>query len=129
MQLANGDLMYAGIVYPGKHRAKEIIFDVEKWIQHWNNAIIEIKTMSLDYSEIVKIHGNFLHEVLSYQYSVEMQQRPQDVDQISTNLTIAFCKTYANYRESKGKFFWFISGFFAKRIMDKLNMPKLPSIK
>ena len=126
-RFATGEIEFNGIVYP-RHdvKFKDINFDYGKWLKHWTKIIQEIKVMKLDYDQIRSIHGDFIHDMLTHMRGDNFKGKLQEFTQISTNLKIAYYQAYSNYRDSKGKLWAFFAGLFTDKLIDKIEIPKLP---
>lgn len=125
--LPSGEIVYNGITYPGQSLlSKKVTFIPKKWFAHWRKRISEIKKLKLDYYQIKEIYEDFVHDMLLYSGSKQMLRKHQETNQLSTELKIAFQQAYSNYRDSKRGLWAFISGLFVNRLIDKIEIPKLP---
>ena len=125
--LTNGEIEFNGIVYPRMEvKFKDIQFNFEKWLKHWNKIIEEIKKMKLDYGQIENIHTDFIHDMLMYMRENNFKKKLQEFGELSTKLKIAYYQAYTNYRDTRGKIWAFFAGLFTDRLIDKLNIPSIP---
>lgn len=126
-RFATGETEFDGIIYPRSDiKFKDINFDYSKWLRHWTEIIQEIKNMKLDYEQIQNIHGDFIHDMLTNMRGNNFKGKLQEFIQISTKLKIAYYQAYSNYRDSKGKLWAFFAGLFTDKLIDKIEIPKLP---
>jgi len=125
--LLTGEIIYNGITYPAQSLLyKKISFVPKKWFKHWRKRIKEIKKLKLDYYQIRNIHEDFVHDILMYAGSKQMLKKHQETNHLSTELKIAFQQAYSNYRDSKKGLLAFVSGLFVNKLIDKIEIPKLP---
>lgn len=124
MVLDTGEIIYEGRLYPGPRNLvhQNLNFDADKWFVFWKSKADEIKKSKLSFSQIRGIHREYVHHVFTYAYNKAMLNKHQDLNQLSAELEIAFEIAYSNYRDSHGKLWGFIAGFFARQLGD---MPRV----
>jgi len=125
--LPNGDIKFNGVIYPRMEvKFSDIKFNFDKWLKHWEKIIKEIKEMKLNYEQIIIIQNDFTHDMLMYMRDDNFKKRLQEFGQLSTELKIAYQKSYSNYRDSKNGFWAFISGLFVNKLIERIEIPEFP---
>ncbi|MEK6757869.1 MAG: hypothetical protein AABX88_01955 [Nanoarchaeota archaeon] len=128
--LPTGEIKFKGIIFPGETaRNDNIIFDKEKWFKHWEKLIEEIKEIKLDSNQINDIHDEFKVDLMLYSFTEQLIKEHQRINELGARLRIVLHRCYSNYRDSQ-KFFWgFISGLFADKTLEKLDINRILKIK
>lgn len=125
-ELPTGEIIYNGILYPGKTKRNEkVTFDSKKFFNHWENIIKKIEKEKFSYPQISVIYENFVHDMLSYGTLPQLLHKHQDVNHLRNKLSFSLEKAYSNYRETKSGFWGFVSGLFAHKtleILPQLNL-------
>ncbi len=123
----NGDIEFNEVIYPRNDiKFKDMKFNFKKWLDHWNKIVEEIKQLKLEYHQIENIHSDFIHDMLMYSRDDNFKNELQEFSQLSTKLKLAYYQAYSNYRDSRGKFWAFFAGLFTDKLIDKIEIPKLP---
>ncbi len=124
--LSTGETVFKGRTYPPIGSISDKNFDKERWFNHWEKIADEIKSLKLDYWQISDIHKDFLYDIISYSSIKELLHEHYRVNQIGTNLKLAFHKAYSNYRDSRIGFAKIFVAIFTKKLIERLDFPKIP---
>tara|TARA_Y100000310_G_C20254333_1_gene610581 strand:+ start:197 stop:598 length:402 start_codon:yes stop_codon:yes gene_type:complete len=122
----DGTLTYKGVNYPGVSALQDHVnFDPGKWFIFWKQKAVEIKKQRFELHQLKNIHKSFVHELLTYTGTRQMVELHQELNQLSSELQIAFQMAYSNHRDSRKGVWGFVSGLFAKKFIDKLKVPTI----
>jgi len=126
--LPTGEIMFNGVKYPGYRSLIGEKFNPDKWFKFWDTLIEEIKFSKLTFSDISNLYDEFRTHIFMYGAIKKMRSRTQEVMQLMTHLNFALIKAYNNYLDSKGKFWAFLFGYSAEKIINKMNPKELSKI-
>jgi len=127
--LPTGEIIFDGIKHQGYKQLKGgSHFNPDKWFKFWNSLIGEIKSSKLTYSDISNLYDELRSHIFTYGMVKEMKNRHQETSQLMTHLNFALIKAYNHYLDSKGKFWAFLFGFSADKILNKLKPGEISKI-